>query len=342
MKTGVSIVVSCYNSEKLIRPTLEHLAKSDIPAGFPVELLLIDNASTDNTFQLSKTFWKELGEPFPARFINEQNQGLTYVRERGFTESQYEFIVFVDHDNWLDRNYIKHVFEIFTNNPDIGAAGGKNIAVFEIEKPEWFDRFQHWYAVGELPNINGVTTNTELFGAGMAIRKPAYKALRANGFKSFLTGRDRKSFDSGEDYELCKAIKIAGWKIIYSPELQLKHFMLKERLNWTYFLNLNKGESQSLIYLLAYDYWIEKDNKRSGFHTALKYSWSALLFKTVSKLILLKTKIIFIPDLKKEGSPAIIAFDREKILFENLIKNRSKFLKLKKSIGRAKWRKLKY
>ncbi len=341
MKPGVSIVVSCYNSENLIEKTLEYLAKSEIPGDFPVELLIIDNASADNTVQLSKSLWKKFGEPFPARFINEQQPGLRHVRERGFGESKYDYVVFVDHDNWLDKDYIKNVFEIFSDHPDAGAIGGKNIAVFETEKPQWFDRFQHWYAVGELPNINGITAYTELFGAGLSVRKSVYETLRANGFESFLTERKGESLSSGGDYELCKAVKIAGWEVMYFPQLQLRHFMTKERLNWSYFLKLNKGESLSLIYLLAYQYRIEKDGKSSGLITDLKYSWIILLAKSFTKFIFLKIKTVFNPHSKKEGSKVIIDLDRNKILFEKLIKNRRKFLNLKKSIGLAKWRQLK-
>jgi len=338
MKEGISLIISCYNSEKLIKPTLEHIANLDISGGFPVELLIIDNASTDLTSSLAKEIWDKLGNPFPARIIYEAKQGLIHVRNTGFKKAEYEYIVFVDHDNWLDKDYVQNVFRLFKENSNAGAIGGYNIPVFESEKPFWFDTFQNWYAVGKLADYAGVPDEIGVFGAGLSIRKSIHETLSNNGFKSMLAGRDGKSLNSGEDYELCKAIKIAGWDILYFPELQLQHFLETKRLKWEYFRELNKGESRSLIYFLAYEYWIAKDVMPKKPLLGLRFSWSFLVLKNIIKIVLLKTKMAFNPELKKEGSSLLISLEREQILFGDLMKKRIEYISLKKSIGKAKWR----
>lgn len=45
---GISIMICCYNSEKRIVPTLQHLSKLKTD-GIAVEIILVNNASTDDT-----------------------------------------------------------------------------------------------------------------------------------------------------------------------------------------------------------------------------------------------------------------------------------------------------
>ena len=46
---GVSIVICCHNSAKLLPRTLEHLRAQEVDSTIPWEVIVVDNASTDNT-----------------------------------------------------------------------------------------------------------------------------------------------------------------------------------------------------------------------------------------------------------------------------------------------------
>ncbi|MCF8365878.1 MAG: glycosyltransferase [Bacteroidales bacterium] len=331
---GISIIVCCHNSSSLLSDTLHHLAQLRLPDRLPVEIVLVDNASTDNTDEVARGLWVKNGNPFPLTIIQETKPGLIYARKKGLAISLFEYLVFVDDDNWLDPDYLLHVKKTFDQNEFLGAVGGINAPVFETEKPFWFDDFQHSYAVGNLAKKYSDSKEVALFGAGLCIRRTAYNSLLAAGFSSRLTGRSGESLSSGEDYELVKALKIAGWKILFNPQLKLRHFITAHRLNWPYFIKLNRGISHSIYIFLAYDYWIEKIYNSSGLIAKLRFSWFWLTFKKIVKQITLKILLMIFPANRKEGSNMLIEFERTKIVTRDLLKNRKQFVALKKSIGK--------
>ncbi len=336
-KKGISIILCGHNSSRLLPQTLRHLAKLKIPWENAVELVIVDNASTDGTGETAEALWNEFNAPYRLQVHFEEKPGLMFAREKGLQNSRYNLILFVDDDNWLDENYLVEMADLFEKFPKAAILGGKNEAVFETRAPGWFSKFEHSYAVGQPARDFGEPDEIGVFGAGMCLRRGAFKDLISKGFTSRLVGRTGKSLSSGEDYELCKALKIAGWEILFSPGLKLKHFLTTTRLNWEYFRKLNKGISHSIVWFLAYEYWIARLKKPANKLLFMKYSWIYLVIKKTLKAILLKLKITFKPELRQEGSQAIIALERTLITVQDLIKQRQQFMALKKEIGNARW-----
>jgi len=338
LQEGISIVMCCYNSTSVIKPTLQHLAALDLPSGWPVELIIIDNASTDGTSDFALKLWKDNGDPFAMIIHAEPNKGLIFARNKGVKVSRFEIILFVDDDNWLARNYLIRLQQLFKRFPSVAAFGGLNKPVFETKEPFWFETFQQSYAVGKLSKGFNEPEEIGLFGAGMAVRKTALNDLYLSQFKSRLIGRKGDSLTSGEDYELCKALKLAGWQIIFAPELSLEHFISARRLTWDYFRKLNMGISRSIYIFLAYEYWIGLGRGVNPYIAGIKYSWLFLLIKKVIKAFLLKMLLIVNPELSKEGSTVLIDYERTKIVVSDLFFKRKEFIDVKKSIGKAKWK----
>jgi glycosyltransferase involved in cell wall biosynthesis len=336
---GITIIMCCYNSSALLEQTIQHLAALELPQDWPVELIIVDNASTDLTAEFAASCWRNAGEPFTLEIHNEPKQGLIYARQKGLDVSSFEFILFVDDDNWLASDYLVHLHKLFAKHPTVAAFGGLNTPVFESEKPFWFDVFQHSYAVGRLVEGFNEPREIGLFGAGLAIRRTALNELHQAGFRSMLVGRSGNALSSGEDYELCKALKLAGWQIIFAPELKLKHFIVTRRLNWDYFRKLNQGISRSILVFIAFEYWIEIQRGANPLATSIKYSWIYLLMKKWFKLLLLKILMIVNAELSKEGSAVLIDYERTQIVVDDLFMKRNEFTKMKKGIKNAPWRK---
>ncbi len=336
---GISIIMCCYNSSALLEPTMQHLAALHRPVDCPVELIIVDNASADDTADFAATQWLNAGEPFTLEIHSEPKQGLMYARRKGIEVSHFEIILFVDDDNWLAANYLTHLQQLFIKHPTVAAFGGLNSPVFGSEKPFWFDTFQNSYAVGRLADGFNEPDEIGLFGAGLAIRRTALNDLHQAGFKSMLVGRSGDMLSSGEDYELCKALKLAGWQIIFAPELKLKHFITARRLNWDYFRKLNQGISRSILVFMAYEYWIEMQSGTTPFTASIRYSWLFLLIKKWIKSLLLKTLLIINPELSKEGSAVLIDYERTKVVVYDLFIKRKEYIELKMKIKNAAWRK---
>lgn len=246
---GCSIVLCAHNSEKVIGDTIRCIAEQEID--FPTELIFVDNASSDNTARIAKYVWKEKNSPFKLCIIREEKLGKGNALHTGFTAAKNEVIVFVDDDNRLCTNYLKQAVKLFLEMPELGVAGGVLDAEFEVPPPFWFERWKALYAIGCMKPVDSEPQEHSIYGAGMCMRAAAWQKILDAGYQPQVVGRSGLELSSGSDYEYCKLIKLAGWKLYSSSSLKLRHFMSKERLNWEYFLKLCTGISSSYVEIIG-------------------------------------------------------------------------------------------
>jgi glycosyltransferase involved in cell wall biosynthesis len=135
---GLSVVICCHNGVSRLATTLDHLKKQESPP-VPWEVLVIDNASTDGTAEFARSHWQN--GPAPLRVINEARLGVRYARERGYLEASYEFLGFVDDDNWVASDWVRTAYGIISSESGLGAVGSIRNAACEVSSPAWFDDF---------------------------------------------------------------------------------------------------------------------------------------------------------------------------------------------------------
>ncbi|MBE9166963.1 glycosyltransferase family 2 protein [Pleurocapsales cyanobacterium LEGE 06147] len=305
---GVSIIICCHNSANRLPQTLAHLATQKVSVGLPWEVIVIDNASTDRTSQVALSHWSEEAKA-PLRVVYEPQLGLSQARERGFLEAQYSFVSFVDDDNWVCPQWIQLVFELMMQHPNIGACGGAIEAICEIEPPWWFERYKGAYAVGLQDMKEGDVTDTrgKLWGAGLTVRRSAWQQLKDQSFCSLLEDRTGTKLSSGGDTELCYALRLAGWRLWYSPKLHLKHFMTAQRLQWSYLRRLSRSFGAASISLEPYHFAL--DPNRNTFKGKLCQRWEWRFLGDLKNLLLrwYILLISFFTDL--EGNTEVLAIE---------------------------------
>lgn len=232
--TGFSIVVCTHNGKARLLPTLEHLAALAVPAGHRVELLLLDNASTDGTAMFASAAWLQLGAPYPLRLLEEKRPGKGFAVETGYDAAAYSCILTVDDDNWLDAHYLTKAVALFAAHPEVSILQGFSEAVFETAPPAWFadPRMAKQLVVGGQYNESGhfPEGHFHVWGAGLVIYREDWLKLRRGGF-SFLTSKILGKA-AGEDSELGLGLSLLGRRAYYSSELKFKHFMPAGRLEW--------------------------------------------------------------------------------------------------------------
>lgn len=263
MDKGISVIICCHNSAKRLDSTLSHLITQHFTISIPWEIIIIDNASTDDTYRFALNYLEKKKVDFvPYRVIREARLGLSYARERGFHEARYEYVCFIDDDNWISPDWIQTAYQVMETYPKVGACGGKTEAVYEVSPPHWFERHKSKLAIGNQYPQSGDVTDTRgyLWGAGLVVRKDAWKNLQKNGFKFYLTGRKGKALLSGEDSELCFALRMSGWRLWYEENLSLKHFIPSGRLTWQYLRKLMYGFGLSSVYLSSYRIILRRKN----------------------------------------------------------------------------------
>lgn len=99
MKTEISIIVPVYNSEKYISECIESVLAQ---TANNYELILLDDASTDNSANIIDYYQKENGEKISVyHFKKNEKQGK--ARNVGIKNAKGRYIIFLDSDDTLDR-----------------------------------------------------------------------------------------------------------------------------------------------------------------------------------------------------------------------------------------------
>lgn len=100
---SISVVIPAYNREKLILPTLESVCSQTLK---PVEVLVIDDKSTDATVGTVAAYAANFPS-LPIRCIEQdKNQGVSAARNRGIREAQGTWVAFLDSDDMWEPAHL--------------------------------------------------------------------------------------------------------------------------------------------------------------------------------------------------------------------------------------------
>lgn len=101
----LTITVAIYNLENYLDRCLESLLNQTVKKG--IEILLINDGSTDKSEDICKRY---IEKGLDARVINKKNGGLTSVRNLSIKESQGDYLLMIDGDDWLESNTVETIF----------------------------------------------------------------------------------------------------------------------------------------------------------------------------------------------------------------------------------------
>lgn len=110
----ISIVVPMYNREKTIKRCLDSLLLQNIKG---IEILVIDDGSTDNSAQIIKEYQKK----FPNRinYIYKENTGVADTRNFGIKSAKGKYILFVDSDDYIEFDLLQKIEKYMENEYDL-------------------------------------------------------------------------------------------------------------------------------------------------------------------------------------------------------------------------------
>lgn len=111
-----SIIVPCHNSEQFIIETIESVIDQDLEDW---ELILVDDGSVDTSWEIIKRY-SNLDNRIIA--LKKQNEGTTKTRNFGFkkTDPHSSYIMFLDHDDKLEKNTLSKLISYLDENPRVG------------------------------------------------------------------------------------------------------------------------------------------------------------------------------------------------------------------------------
>ena len=106
----ISVIIPFYNREKRLEQTLKSIACQTYS---PIELILVDNGSTDGSLLVCETFQATNShEGFQVILLQERQKGANAARNAGFKASSGDYLFFFDSD---DRLYPESLATIVHN-----------------------------------------------------------------------------------------------------------------------------------------------------------------------------------------------------------------------------------
>jgi glycosyltransferase involved in cell wall biosynthesis len=229
-----SIIVPTFNRAPSLAVTLDSIGDA-IPRCPSVEIIVVDNGSTDNTLEAFKTArahfpdraWRYFYEPMP---------GLLSGRHRGAAEAKGEILSFLDDDVLLEPNWFEALQEALAY-PGVALVGGPSTPVFEANPPPWLDGL--WVEADggrRLCDLSLIDCGRsikdvdplDVFGLNFSIRKSVFKSC--HGFHPDCVPQALQRYQGDGETGLTLKIKAEGLCAIYHPDVALRHLIPGSRM----------------------------------------------------------------------------------------------------------------
>jgi len=146
MTEKISVVIITRNRSKMLEDCLESLIKQ---THLPDEIIVVDNASTDNTKEIVALFSsrdpelvegesrslnssrraRTIAPTLPIKYILEKKIGIPYARNRGINEAKGSILLMLDDDCVADKFWVERMVEAHKNYPKAWAIQGRTYSL---------------------------------------------------------------------------------------------------------------------------------------------------------------------------------------------------------------------
>lgn len=228
----ISVVVITFNRAAMLDDTLASLVDLSVAAPdggtFSYEVVVIDNASTDETQEVIRKYAdkQDLGSVARVRTFYETEAGVAPARNRGMAEAAGQWIAFHDDDQTAEHEWLAKLLDL-AHRRNLKVAGG----AVRLKLPESNTRVlsdQCRALLGER--------------VGWSQEQP-YTRKRVPGTNNLLLHRSViehvGGFDTGlkvggSDADLYRRIRCAGYESWFTPEAVVNHVIPEKRLSDDY------------------------------------------------------------------------------------------------------------
>ena len=122
MNSLVSVIVPVFNVEKYLPKCIESILNQSYKY---IEVILINDGSTDSSEDICNKYKLKDNR---IRVINKINGGLSSARNKGLDVAKGKYVIFVDSDDFIDKDMIKNLLEVaITQNADIVQGGFQTV-----------------------------------------------------------------------------------------------------------------------------------------------------------------------------------------------------------------------
>jgi GT2 family glycosyltransferase len=203
----ISVIIPAYNRPGPLAACLQSLTRLDYPRD-RFEVIVVDDGSSTPPADVISA----VADQIDVRLVEQENAGPAAARNRGAGEAGGKFLCFLDDDCLAAPDWLKKLEARFDIDPH-AAIGGKTI---------------------DAPPGNTYSTATQaildaVYGYYASIGQASFfatanLAVPAGAFRS-VGGFDER-FLTSEDREFCDRWQLAGYRLVFAPEVLVYHVQL--------------------------------------------------------------------------------------------------------------------
>jgi poly-beta-1,6-N-acetyl-D-glucosamine synthase len=222
----VTVVIAARNEAERIEETIAYIARQDY-AG-PIEVLVVDNGSTDGTRTVAEAYGAATGQP--VRCIGEPRPGKSHALNTGLASVGTELVITLDADTLLHPRAVRQlVGRLLSSPPDVQAVAG-SVLVRNSRDTLW-TRMQEWdyfLGIASVKRMQGLYQGTLVAQGAFSLYRTKAVA-EAGGWPDAI----------GEDIVLTWQLMRHGARVYYEPSAvaftaapaRLVH-LVRQRARW--------------------------------------------------------------------------------------------------------------
>ena len=196
---GISIIIPAYNYARYLSAAIHSVLNQSTP-GMSVEIIIIDDGSTDDTPAVAATFGDAI------RYVRKENQGLPAARNSGMAAATGDYIVFLDADDLLGQDCLTSHLHTFSANPDADISVCRNQMFRAVTPQSQLVPIDLWFLCKDNPLIHLCFLN---------IAPPHAFMIKTSAARK--TGEFDTTLKACEDYDFWLRCAALGQKIAVNP-----------------------------------------------------------------------------------------------------------------------------
>ncbi len=226
---NLSIIIISYNTSDFLKECIESIQKNT--KGINYEIIVVDNASSDNSVEMVK-------KEFPEILIIEspENIGFSKANNLGVNKSKGRHVLFLNPDTVVYKDSLSNMIKFMDEHEEAGAA------TCSLVMPDGkLDDAAHrgfpnpWNSLSYFSGLSKLFPSSKIFGGYnlgfLDLSKPheidacagAFMMVRRQAGEK-IGWWDEDYFFYGEDLEFCFRLKEIGWKIYFVPNASALHY----------------------------------------------------------------------------------------------------------------------